>query len=145
MVIFPSKISDVGVSLRIVPAPAPGLAQSPTYTAPRMFVINAGMNGQTANRADLHSMVATPRSNETATGSPNTVTPVGSAGTAGLNGTPTSKGLLPVSTARAIVGLQHLATAGPTAAPTGGATDYTNWTKVALVGGGILLAVLVLK
>lgn len=124
---------------RIVPAPGAGSDTSPTYTPPRLYIVNAGATGLAANQATRAGAIALTRSNETNTGSPNPQTAVGSAGTAGLTGAPVSKTLQIIQPTSTITGAN-----GQSVSPL--VVRRPKWLKPALlVGAGFVVGWMVFK
>lgn len=134
----PRDLNSVNLG-RIVPPPNQGTDTSPTYFPPRLYIVGAGAAGLAANAADKASNVALNRSNETATGSPNTVTPVGSAQTKGLAGDKVSSLIRIIQPMSAI--------SGPGGAPVAPVVQKTpKWVKPALyAAGGFVVAWVVFR
>lgn len=125
---------------RIVPAPNAGSDTSPTYFPPRLFIVNAGAQGQAANAADLAAQVALARSHVSNIGSSNPTSDVGSAGTAGLDGSVAAKRLRILQPRSAITG-----PAGSNVAPLA-SPRAPKWLKPALfVMGGFIVGALVFR
>lgn len=125
---------------RIVPPPGAGTDTSPTYFPPRLYILNAGAVGQAANAADLANQVALQRSPQSNTGSPNPTSVPGSAGTAGLPGSVTSKRLRISMPPYAVTGPN-----GSVAAPVA-VQRAPKWLKPALyIAAGIGIGALVFR
>lgn len=144
MIIHPDSASNVALTLRIVPPPPPGSSANPSYVAPRNFVNGAGRLGLLQNAIEKANEVGLNRNIVSATGSGNSPTPVGSAGTAGLDGAKLNDKLRQFATTSAITGPSGQT--APAGAPGNSASPWPKWTKpAALVVGGIFVGWLVFR
>lgn len=125
---------------RIVPAPNAGTDTSPTYFPPSLYILRAGATGIASNEADRAGAVALARSLQSNTGSPNPTSNVGSAGTAGLDGSLAASRLRILQPRSAITG-----PGGSGVAPVA-VQKAPKWLKPALyIAAGFGLAALVFR